>query len=225
MQLETSHLSPLTSPCLPPHSSPLCLPLTPFPTSPLLPPTSLLPPTAFPLTPLPASPSLLSLPPPYCLPPHSSPCLPPHSFPCLPPTPSPLLPPHPCPPTASCALLGSNKKVASRKMARKQARLEMKARRNNKSQEGLPQHPPQGRNPVREVHKRGKGTMPLENTAAEVASGQKDSSQMSHTSTNQTKVNRVGREVLCTFCVCKTVKTVVCGAVCLGVLHMWCVYR
>ena len=171
MQLETPHLFPITFPCLPPHFSPLCLPsLLPLP-----------PPTASHLTS-----------PPYCLPPHSSPCLPPHSFPCLPPTPSPLLPPPPCTPAASCALLGSNKKVASRKMARKQARLEKKARRNNKSQEGLLQHPPQGRNPVREVHKRGKGTKPLENTAAEGASGQKDSSQMSHTSSNPTKVNRVG---------------------------------
>lgn len=133
-----------------------------------------------PLTSPPASPSLLPLPPasllPHCLTPHSSP----------------LLPHPPCTPTAGPTLLGSNKKVASRKMARKQARLEKKARRNNKSQEGLPQRPSQGRSAVREVHKQDKRTRPSESTAAEGASGQKDSSQMLHTSSNQTEVNRVG---------------------------------
>ena len=105
-----------------------------------------------------------------------------------------------CAPTASPALLGSNKKVTSRKMARKQARLEKKARRSNKTQEGLPQCPPQGHGTAREVHGQGKKRS-ADSSAAGSASRLEGSSQTSHISSNMTEVSGLGLEVLSTACV------------------------
>ena len=111
--------------------------------------------------------------------------------------------------TDNASFLRGNKKAASRKAARKQARLEKKARRS-KSQEGLLQRPLEGHgdgSPApRGPHGPGKRKWSSENPAGESASGHKGSSQMLHTGSKQPEVHKVVCDVVYMYCVCWCVR-------------------